>query len=340
MEARSTAHRAGRFRPAEEQEVAERIAAAESDALRAIAGIREAEAALGRGVTRVYRTRAADVERLEEAIEAAGRVAERRPALRRRVERAREAWNRAQDLRWRLAMSAAHVVAPEARKVAAASRVDVEDLVNEGYIGLLRAATRFDPRRGVRFPTYARWWARAQMTRAVDQGGRDIRLSGGAVEQMRNLRRVQARYEQQQKPWMIEDLSRETGYTPDRVRELLSQATVVSIDAPVDEDGDADDRRLADVLPGSAPVAEERTLDAQAMTVVTRALRDLGDERLRTVLVERFGLQGHAPRTLKEIGAEMGLSRERVRQLELEALHKLRAACGLGLPSPESREAA
>ena len=104
-------------------------------------------------------------------------------------------WDEAESLRWQLAMSAMRIARGEARKLACSLMAE-EDLVQEGYIGLLRAARRFDPDRGIRFTTYARWWVRAQMTRALETAGRMVRLPGGAVEQLRSLQRAMERLDQ------------------------------------------------------------------------------------------------------------------------------------------------
>ncbi|MEQ1504620.1 MAG: sigma factor, partial [Myxococcota bacterium] len=142
---------------ADERDITERIHAAEAEARAALAEVPEASALLGRAApSRAFKTRVVDVDRLEAALRAAeGCAPEAGP-----VQRARAAWDQAQGLRWTLAVSAADVVPREAHRVAKASGMDVEDLANEGYIGLLRAATRFDPDRGVRFASYARWWGR------------------------------------------------------------------------------------------------------------------------------------------------------------------------------------
>jgi RNA polymerase sigma factor (sigma-70 family) len=144
---------------------------------------------------RAERTRAGAVDRLEAAVEAVWKARQgATPSSRRAPATPSPRGPRPRRLRWELAMSGRRIAHGEARKLAGPF-MDEEDLVQEGYIGLLRAAKRFDPDRGIRFSTYARWWVRAQMTRAIDHTGRPVRLPGCAVEQTRNLRKAMKRFE-------------------------------------------------------------------------------------------------------------------------------------------------
>jgi RNA polymerase sigma factor (sigma-70 family) len=131
-------------------------------------------------------------------------------------------------------MSGRRIAHGEARKLAGPF-MDEEDLVQEGYIGLLRAAKRFDPDRDIRFSTYARWWVRAQMTRAIDHTGRPVRLPGCAVEQTRNLRKAIKRFEAAGVPYGIAELAEEVGIDKERAELLLSQGNTVSLEQPVDD---------------------------------------------------------------------------------------------------------
>lgn len=301
-----------------EKQLALEIREAEDIARDAVSGIPIAEQILADRSNRPEATRAAAVDRLEQAVEAIVRAAKEDPSLRDRARRARAAWDRVEDLRWTLAMSAKRVVRPQARKIAG-FWMDEEDLVNEGYIGLLNAAKRFDPARGVRFTTYARWWARAQMTRAVDEGGRPVRLTGCAVEQLRTLRRVKARFEAEQAPYTNADLAAESGLTEDRVEVLLvSQREITSLDQPVGPSSDS--RPLSQVLPDDR-ISIDEDVEHKLLLERMRDLVDaLPDERDRFVLVRRYGLEDGEFRKLSEVGAELGLSRERVRQIERRAL--------------------
>ncbi len=219
-------------------------------------------------------------------------------------------------------MSAARVVPHEARKIAG-PLMDFEDLMVEGWIGLHRAAKRFDPERGIRFATYARWWARAQMTRAVDTGGRTIRLTGAAVEQRRGLKRRLRDLERQGIEPTFGQLAEECGLTEDRVRELLTTHDVGSLDAEIEEGPKS--RRLVEVLADEdATAPDDETIGKDLAVRCLELVETLEDDRLKQVVVRRYGLEDGRFRTLKEVGKELGVSRERVRQLELRAFEILR----------------
>jgi RNA polymerase sigma factor (sigma-70 family) len=207
----------------EEKSMARQIRKAEQAAREAVAGINEADHILMRRPDRAERTRAGAVDRLEEAVKAVARAARKDLELKLYARQAAQAWAEAENLRWRLAMSGRRIAHGEARKLAGPF-MDEEDLVQEGYIGLLRAAKRFDPDRGIRFSTYARWWVRAQMTRAIDHTGRPVRLPGCAVEQTRNLRKAMKRFESVGIEYTTADLAEEVGIDKERA-ELLLRAT-------------------------------------------------------------------------------------------------------------------
>ncbi|MFT4974925.1 MAG: RNA polymerase primary sigma factor [Myxococcota bacterium] len=308
----------------QEHIIAQNIRAAERIAVEALRGIDEAAAELANTPSRAERTRAGEVDRLASAVAAAQRVARSRPELRDAAQRAAAAFAESESLRWQLAMSADHITRGEARKLGSAL-LDEEDLLQEGHIGLLRAAKRFDPDRGIRFTTYARWWVRAQMTRAVETTGRMIRIPGGAVEQMRNLRIAAQRFERQNVEYKVEDLAEEVGLEVKRAKLLLrSRRSFISMDQP-DKDGMcikdriADDGDLADALTTNTILAQ-RMLDV---------FGDALSVREQHILTRHYGLDGADPQTMTDIGRGLSLSRERIRQLEIRALKKLRKAIHL-----------
>jgi len=199
----------------------------------------------------------------------------------------------------------------------------LEDLTQEGYIGLLNAAQRFDPDRDIRFSTYARWWVRAQMTRAIDHTGRPVRLPGCAVEQTRNLRKAIKRFESLGADYSVSDLANEVGLDVERAEFLLSQGGTVSLDQPVDEGPRS--RTLEQFLEDdSVDVPEDAAIRDQEIRRMQVAFEEVLSERHRYVLARRYGLEDSEFRTLSEVGRGMSLSRERVRQIEREALLRLR----------------
>ena len=330
--------RRGRWTAEQERQVGREIRSAEARALAAVRGIPAADAILGTRPRRVERTRAGEVGRLEAAIAAVWATSEQDPASRERARAARKAWEEAEGLRWSLAMSGKRIAYGEARKLAGPF-MDEADLVQEGFIGLLRAAKRFDPERAIRFSTYARWWVRAQMTRAIDHHGRPVRLPGGAVEQTRNLRKVIQEYELAGAPYTIADLAREVGIDEKRARFLLAQGKTVSIDEPV-EDGPRQ-RTLDHFLEDEGAIQPEDEAVRREQLAQLRSTFDSLSERHQHVIAQRFGLDDDRFRTLSEVGEGLNLSRERVRQIEREALGRLKEGQGpriAAAPEPDPIE--
>jgi RNA polymerase nonessential primary-like sigma factor len=199
------------------------------------------------------------------------------------------------------------------------------DMIEEGNLGLMRAIDKFEPERGFRFSTYATWWIRQSIERAIMNQARTVRLPVHMVRELNQVLRAKYHLEAQHhdgKDAALEDIAHLLGRPVEEVQDILALSEhAASLDAPLDSDPQSS---MMDLLPGDSGDSPDAAAEHHEMTVLVRDWLGTLPDKQRLVISRRFGLDNDDPATLETLAEEMGITRERVRQIQQEALVKLK----------------
>jgi RNA polymerase primary sigma factor len=240
------------------------------------------------------------------------------------------------------AQARAHMVRANLRLVVKIARdyqglgLPLLDLISEGNIGLMKAVERFDPKKGGKLSTYAAWWIKQSIKRALANQSKTIRLPVHLVDKISKIRRVAIQMSEELGREPTDDeLAEEIGMSSSKVAQLKTAAIrPASLDAPI---GDDDSTEFGEIVGDAEAQDPFELLRDKDLRDEVGDLLDVLDERERKIINSRFGLDGQKPKTLEEVGEKFGVTRERIRQLQNIALHKMRRALSKKeKPKPEA----